>query len=434
MHYLMLGDKFKRQPQLSKFLTLLGTGRPIEESFTEAFQTDYASFEKDLQTYIGRFAFPAVRIKLQDKIDFVREMQLSSITEAEAQYYLGDLLLHMRRFDVAETQLKKAIALDSKLAPAYASLGMLQLRQEHPEEALKALTQAVQADSKNYMAHYYYAYLLQNGKDGAGTDRSSRYKLIREHLKKTIELAPDYLNAYDLLGYVALMLNEELTETEDLLKKALNASPGRRQVRLRLAELMIANKEPLPARVILTPLLDVDDEQVRAHARTLTSNIQTNLENEQAMREYRERLREFEEARATAEIARQTDLDKTTREEPDGPPTITRKPAQGGGDSSVVETAKVQLKRPAGQEIEGVLVSVDCSRGLTLRLRVGNGNVEFHADDASRIEFLSYTTAVSDSFACGPAKSEPPVLVVYRRGGDPRYLGEPIRVEFIEKK
>jgi hypothetical protein len=95
MHYLMLGDNFKHQPQLSRFLGLRGTGKPIEESFNEAFQTDYASFENDLQTYIGRFAFPAVRIKLQDKIDFVREMQLSSITEAEAQYYLGDLLLHM---------------------------------------------------------------------------------------------------------------------------------------------------------------------------------------------------------------------------------------------------------------------------------------------------------------------------------------------------
>jgi hypothetical protein len=162
-------------------------------------------------------------------------------------------------------------------------------------------------------------------------------------------------------------------------------------------------------------------------------NVKTYLENEQAYRDYQERLRQFEQERAAAELARPANADTTTREEPDGPPTITRKPAQGG-DSSVVETAKVQLKRPAGQQIEGALLSVDCNRGMTLRVRVGNGSVELHADDPSRIEFLSYTTAVSDSFACGPAKSEPPVLIVYRRGGDPRYLGEPIRVEFIEKK
>jgi tetratricopeptide (TPR) repeat protein len=336
--------------------------------------------------------------------------------------------------DLAETQLKKALALDPRLAAAHASLGMLHLRQQRPEEALRAMTQAVEADSKDYMVHYYYAYLLQTVKGGAAPEGSSRYKLMREHLKRTIELAPGYLNAYDMLGYVALMLSEELTETEDILKKALNASPGRRQVRLRLAELMVANKEPLPARVILTPLLDVEDEYVRRQARSLMDNVKTYLQNEQAYRQYQERLRQFEQERAAAELAGPGVAGPATREQPDGPPAITRKPAQTAADGNVLETAKVQLQRPAGEQIQGALLSGDCTGGMTLRVRLGNGNVELHSDDPSRIEFLSYTTAISDSFGCGPAKSEPPVLIVYRRAADPRYFGEPIRVEFLEKK
>src|SRR4030095_5011431 len=95
------------------------------------------------------------------KVDFEREMQVSSLTDAQVQYYLGDLLLHIQRYDTAQTFLEKAISLDAKFAPSYASMGMLKVRLDKNEEALKFLTQAVQTDSKDYLAHYYYAYMLQ---------------------------------------------------------------------------------------------------------------------------------------------------------------------------------------------------------------------------------------------------------------------------------
>jgi len=69
-----------------------------------------------------------------------------------------------------------------------------------------------------------------------------------------------------------------------------------------------------------------------------------------------------------------------------------------------------------------------------LKVRIGNGNVEHHSDDPSTIEFVSYTNSVTDSFACGTLNSEMPVLIVYRKGADPRYLGVPLRVEFTDKK
>ena len=103
-------------------------------------------------------------------------------------------------------------------------------------------------------------------------------------------------------------------------------------------------------------------------------------------------------------------------------------------DGTTIETATPQIKRPAGAQIQGGLVSADCSHGLTLKVHVGNGNVEFHSEDASTIEFISYTTSVKDAFACGTFKSEMPVLIVYKKSSDPRYLGEPLRVEFTEKK
>lgn len=79
-------------------------------------------------------------------------------------------------------------------------------------------------------------------------------------------------------------------------------------------------------------------------------------------------------------------------------------------------------------------LQMDCSRGLTLRVRVNNQSVELHTDMPSKIEFVSYLATVSDSVGCGPVKPDIPVAIVYRRTEDTRFLGEPLRVEFVERK
>jgi hypothetical protein len=66
-HYLMLGNNRQRQPQLMKYLTLLASGKGVDESFTEAFQTDYSKFENEIRTYIGGLTFPMCRSSFRQK-------------------------------------------------------------------------------------------------------------------------------------------------------------------------------------------------------------------------------------------------------------------------------------------------------------------------------------------------------------------------------
>jgi tetratricopeptide (TPR) repeat protein len=432
-HYLMLANNRQRQPQLIRFLNLLASGKGMDESFSEAFQTDYAKFESDIREYISHFAFPIIQLKLQTKIDFDREMQVTAIGEAQAQYYLGDFLLHIGRLDAAEAQLQKAVQLDPALAPGYASLGMLRMRQGNKTEALKYLSQAVQGDIRNSMVHYYYAFTLQSAVE---TKDKAQWQLMRDHLKKTIELTPDYFPAHDMLGYVALASGEGIPETEELLKKVLVSAPGKREIRIRLAELMLANKEPLAARAILFPLKNVsDDDTVQRRTETLLDQVQRQIDYEQALREYEVRRKEAEtQAANIVKVPVPTNTTSTTNAL-EGPPTIRRSErTPAGTDSTTVETAKPTLNRPAGRQIEGTLLLVDCSNGMTLRVRVGNGNVELHSDDPSKIEFISYSKTVSDFIACGPLKTEVPVLIIYRTGGEARFLGVPLRVEFTGKQ
>ena len=77
-------------------------------------------------------------------------MQAAPITEAEAQAYLGDLLLKGNRAN-AEVYLQKALALDPDLPMANASLGLLRVRQGKHDEARKRLERAVAASSQNYL-------------------------------------------------------------------------------------------------------------------------------------------------------------------------------------------------------------------------------------------------------------------------------------------
>jgi Tfp pilus assembly protein PilF len=339
----------------------------------------------------------------------------------------------MGRDDAGEAQLQKAIALDPNFGPSYASLGLLRVHQGKNDEALRFLTRAVQADLTNYMAHYYYAYMLQVA-DSRDTNSSGGQKLqlMREHLRKTVELAPDYSPAYDMLGYVALVSREDLPQTEELLRKALMAAPGKRLLRLRLAELMIANNEPAAARVILSPLKNVsDDESVQRRTESLLNDIQRRIESATALREYNDRQRAATEARAQAAAAIRDSVPDAT---PEGPPKIRRSETSTPTNETKDETSAPPILRPDGKQVEGSLVSIDCNQGMTLRLRAGNGILQFHSDDAAKIEFVSYTTAVSGSFSCGQFKNEPHVLIVYKTGDDPRFVGEPLRVEFTANK
>src|SRR4029078_2249964 len=162
VHYLMFAENGKRRQQLVKYLSLTLSGGSIDANFREAFGIEYGTLEEELRRYVqNQMAWPAIKLTLPEKLDFDREMQVAALSDAQAQYYLGDLLLHMNRLDAAETQLQKAAALDPMFAPTYASLGLLKIRRGHSDESLGFLAKAVEGDSQNHLAHYYYAFMLQ---------------------------------------------------------------------------------------------------------------------------------------------------------------------------------------------------------------------------------------------------------------------------------
>ena len=97
MHYLILGKSGQRVARVAKFLDSLSANVPMERAFQQAFELSFEQMEKELLQYIKNDRYPIMSGKFEQKIGTDTEMQAAPISEAEAQAYLGDLLLHSSR-------------------------------------------------------------------------------------------------------------------------------------------------------------------------------------------------------------------------------------------------------------------------------------------------------------------------------------------------
>jgi FimV-like protein len=274
VHYLMLGNNGQRRAQVGRYLSLIGAGVSAEASFNTAFQTSLASIEKELSDYIRQDSFPMQRVGI-GRADSFGSIETEALSQAEADYYLGDLLLHIGRVANAESFFVEALSLDANLIPAHAALGMLRVRQGRVAEALGHLQRAAPS-SDNHLVHFFYAYALS--RQGMTEDgRVSHYsaetlQTIRTQLQTTIKLAPNFAEAYHLLAFVHLVANEQLDQSVDLMKRAISLQPNRQELKLVLAQIYRKQHDEESARRLLEQLArQSDDKQLRAQAESLLS-------------------------------------------------------------------------------------------------------------------------------------------------------------------
>ncbi|HYX30717.1 MAG TPA: tetratricopeptide repeat protein [Pyrinomonadaceae bacterium] len=398
MHYLLQGDGQKHRPQLARFVDLLRAGTKIEDAFQQAFQSSIDSLEKDFKNYIQAAKYMATGITFEHSLDFDAEMQAAPLAESEAHAYLGDLLLHTDRLPDAESQLQQALALDANSSMAQTSYGMLRVRQGRMDDARPHLEKAVASNSQNYLTHYYYAFALSNLS-------MNEYRMVsgypedvaatmRSELKKAIALKPDFVESYSLLGFVNLVRNEQVDETIDLLKQALNISQGNHRVLFMLAQLYMRKEKFAEARQLVAPIVENSpDPELRRQAEALTE--------------------------ATKHAERQaTQIEEMKRERAaelnDGGPLMTRT-SEPTPDDMNSALARVLRKPQAGeQRVQGILTAIDCNaKGITFEVRVGDRLLKFHSDNFERMAITAFTNEVGGDITCGARKPENPIVLTY---------------------
>lgn len=426
VHYLLQANNGTRVPQLGQFLGLIAANVPTDDAFKRAFAMDIDSFEKELKKYIEGHTFRLQVATFEHKLEVDSQLQSSPVTEAEAQAYLGDLLLHTNQLTEAEARLQQALAADPKLPMAHASLGIVRMRQGKFDEAKKSLQEAIAAESANYLTHYYYAYALsREAMDSMNVVRSyspESANLMRAELRKAIQLNPTFTESYSLLAFVNMVTGEELDESIALLQKALTISPGRQELSFHLAQIYMRQQKFDLARQTVEPLRSSSDREMQKQAEMLLASI----------KRYQDQMAQYEAMQNSR---------------PSDRPELKR--AETSGQSSVETDAKTasdylrEALRPVGageQRIQGVFMKLDCdnNKGVAFFIVQSSDRAyRIRATSLEQVELRAYTQAPAE-VGCGARKNPENVVLTFKPATDPKDTrakidGDAIAMELVPK-
>lgn len=415
MHYLLIGKKVGQVEQLGKFLMLMDAKTPMDQAFRQAFGAPFETMEKDLRNYVNGNKYYSLTGHFEKKLEIDTTAEAIPLTDAEVQAYLGDLLLHSHRAD-AYTYLENALKLDPNNAMAHTSLGMAYFHEGKVSEAHASLERAVAANSQNYLAHYYYAYILSRSGPGGGpavagypADVAAK---IREHLEKAIALRPDYPEPYSLLAFISLVTGKGVDESLVSLKKISASLPGRHDLTLMLAQLYMEKGERKLAREMLQQVVKLSgDEQVRQDAAGLLSQLS---DFEKAKEEAAEDEKQSAHAAAGADQV------------------ITEKPAPVDPSSYLREA--LRQPRQGETQLQGTLVRIECDvKGMEFVVQAGATLLRLRARGFSDIELTTYDPSIKGDITCGERKPANAVVIAYLANADTKLKIDGIlkSIEFV---
>ena len=422
VHYLLLNPQ--RQPQLRRFLNMILAGQSPNDAFPLAFGVDYSVIEKELKEYVKHDTYPSQVATFEQKLEFDLEMKSQPLSDAEGEFYLGDLTSHSGYFDEAEKHLIKALALDPNLAIANASLGMIEMYRGHDAESKRYLERAVQGNTANYLVHYYYAEVLSHEVIGEGGEVSSidpeLARKIRTELKKAIELAPTYADSYRLMAFINLVANEQLDESIVMLKHAIELLPGDQEFGYLLAEIYMVKQDFKSAREILEPIV-----QSSATPTELRQRSQTQLNQ---IKSVEEAMARYKSEGATTSGTGQPDREIVM--EPDEPGM------KRTADEALAESIDEALRKPKDGEVRvrGQLLRIDCgSKGVTFAVQADGRSLKLNAPDFQGVDFTTYTQGSDFRISCTPRNPADEVVVIYKPAKDAKskFDGEIVSVEFV---
>lgn len=235
---------------------------------------------------------------------------------------------------------------------------------------------------------------------------------IRANLKKSIDSAPRFGDAYELLALVNSVRGENISESIDLMKTPLSIAPGNSWYRMRLAELQIADRNFAPAmRIVRALSRTAGDDRMRVYAESTLTRA-TSLEAQ---------LRSLKD-RSIREIDGVTDTPMSDEE-------LARRRAK-----ALNESLNLALRIPATDEarIIGTIERVECSSGrVDVDVRSADGLVRLRTTSVENVILTSFVDKlVNTTFGCGAGRSSSPAVVTFRRGDD-RTVAEIVAIEFV---
>ena len=182
-----------------------------------------AALHSDYENPLIHIGLAASFIKKNDIVKAVEELKLAVKFNPEAvepHAVLALLYTVQNKTEAANREYELALQNASKLEPKnveiYKTLGIVYLQQKKLADAEKTFKLVLDLDAKDAQSHFYLANIY---------DQLKKKDALEFHLKKAIELKPDYSEALNYLGYLYANENRDLDKAEKLIREALKIEP-----------------------------------------------------------------------------------------------------------------------------------------------------------------------------------------------------------------
>jgi tetratricopeptide (TPR) repeat protein len=277
--------------RLADGFSLIGESAKAAEYYLEVLKQP-----PDLPLVEERVRANLTTIYLQSKDRKGATEQLEAIvrddpTNPQAHYYLGRLALEGKQPAKAADHLSKTLLLSPGLESAYYFLALAQLELNQFSEALATLEKARQRFSQNFALEFYTALVYSRKKDyaealrhfvaaeviakatdpgqlnegfyfqmGATCERKGDYAQAEQCFEKSLQLAPDFAEAQNYLGYMWAERGEKLEKARELIEKAIKAEPKNAAFLDSLGWVLFKLNQPQEALPYILKALELSEE------------------------------------------------------------------------------------------------------------------------------------------------------------------------------
>ena len=424
-HYLEITDRQKGTDRLQDYANFLVKKEDPVVAAQQAFG-DLNQLQNALLSYIsqGQFTmFKANKVFTVDESTF----QVRAIPTSDADAIRADVLVYNDRIKDAQALIDSTLRDDPNSALAHETMGYLKFREGDKQAAKKWYGEAVELDSKSYLAHYYYATLSM------GTEADVHDPVIESSLRTCMKLNPGFAPAYDALAMYYSTDPAKANEAHLLNLKAISLEPGNLDYRLNAAAVLMNEQQYANAMGVLkeaahvakTPeqvaTVEARMEQIELYNSTIQARTEKVEQHDAAV----ERTRQAEKGTGSIIV---TDTRTMTITSSDGRKFVIR-------PDSAQQTPRYPTEAPTGlrHTARGVLRSVHCEYPTILTLRVDQDGkapaVSLYRNDFNQIDFSATNfTPKSDLNPCTDIEGLK-AKVAYAEVSDKTVAGQILSVE-----
>jgi len=401
-HYIQIKDYQEKAHRLADYAELLTHNVAPVEAATRAFG-NLQHLQSELDRYVRQASFYSFKMTASTEDDD-SAFKVQPLSPVQADALRADFLAYNERTTDARSLLDHVLQEDSNNVSAHETMGFLEFRQGHLDEAKKWYAQAVQLDSQSYLAQYYLAAMLVNDAQPSSDDQ------VESCLRRAIKLNPSFAPAFDALAVFLATHHRNLDEAHIMGLTAVSLDPANVRYRISTAHVLLVMEQGRSAVQVLQTAarLAKTPEEVQA-VDNLLMNAQEYAAAQEAHAEQRKRSPDDQKASGVQVSGAETASDSST-------PTLARR------DTFVA-------KGPH-RFLAGVLKNVHCNAPeMDLTVDSGGKSLVLHSENYYMIQFTALNFAPSgDLNPCKDIEGRP-AKVEYDESAD---KAVPARVFSIE--